>query len=403
MMRESGGRVHTPGVYLVCTQASLQSGATYAMARVASIGRDSGYRVLMAGPWSADVEAYLRSQGLEIEQIPISPLRGPRAVLHNLKWLLTLPWQVLSLIRSLRGFGASLVHANEISDVVALVAARLAGLPLVLHIRAHLESRFQAKLLLWIVDKLCHSVIVPSRSVKTWIERERLQLAPKVEIINEVAFDPDEFRSGSRQRGRNSLGLSEGQKLVLLVSKLGILKGHLVFLEAVERTVSQLDEPTVFAVAGDLMTDHYAEAELIRERARLARERGADVRMLGFRGDVPDLTAAADVFVHCPIYPDPFPTVILQAMSAGRAVIGSRIGGIVEQIQPGETGLLVPAGDPGELAAAIVKLVENDQLREQLGAAAGEYAAAAFSVKTQAIAQTAHYQKLMEQRNSSIS
>ena len=67
---------------------------------------------------------------------------------------------------------------------------------------------------------------------------------------------------------------------------------------------------------------------------------------------------------------DASPTVTLEAMACGRPVIGSRIGGIVDQIIDGETGLLVPPGDEQALCKAMQRLVDDPDLRERMGAAA---------------------------------
>jgi glycosyltransferase involved in cell wall biosynthesis len=65
-----------------------------------------------------------------------------------------------------------------------------------------------------------------------------------------------------------------------------------------------------------------------------------------------------------------FGNVVTEAMSRGRAVIASRLGGIVDIIEDGESGLLVPPGDDVALAAAIQRLIEDPLTRERLGEAA---------------------------------
>jgi glycosyltransferase involved in cell wall biosynthesis len=78
---------------------------------------------------------------------------------------------------------------------------------------------------------------------------------------------------------------------------------------------------------------------------------------------------------------DASPTVTLEAMISGKAVIGSRIGGIVDQVVDGETGLLVPPGDTAALCAAMQRLIENPEVRERMGAA-GRVRVAEFQAKT---------------------
>jgi glycosyltransferase involved in cell wall biosynthesis len=67
------------------------------------------------------------------------------------------------------------------------------------------------------------------------------------------------------------------------------------------------------------------------------------------------------------IWPDPLPGVVREAMSRGRPVVATAIGGNLDMVRDGETGLLVPPGDPRPLAAAIARLLDDPDLRERLG------------------------------------
>jgi glycosyltransferase involved in cell wall biosynthesis len=81
---------------------------------------------------------------------------------------------------------------------------------------------------------------------------------------------------------------------------------------------------------------------------------------------------SAALVVVPPIWPEPCPTVVLEALAYGRAVVASRVGGIPDLVVDGESGLLVPPADPGALAAAIGSLLgpgNRDRL-EAMGAAA---------------------------------
>jgi glycosyltransferase involved in cell wall biosynthesis len=95
---------------------------------------------------------------------------------------------------------------------------------------------------------------------------------------------------------------------------------------------------------------------------------GRATELAGARHDVPELLAAADIFVLS-TRSEGLPLSILEAMSAGLPVVASRVGGIPELVVDGETGLLVPPGDPASLAAAIERLLEDPGLRDRLGAA----------------------------------
>lgn len=70
------------------------------------------------------------------------------------------------------------------------------------------------------------------------------------------------------------------------------------------------------------------------------------------------------------IWPDPCPTTVLEAMASGRAVVTTSIGGMVDMIVDGQSGLLVPPGDDRELAAAMGRLLADGELRTRLSAGA---------------------------------
>jgi len=74
------------------------------------------------------------------------------------------------------------------------------------------------------------------------------------------------------------------------------------------------------------------------------------------------------------IAPEALPSVVLEAMSRGRPMIGSSIGGYADMIEEGVNGLLATPGDPGSLAEAMTLLSEDEELRERLGRGAGDRA-----------------------------
>ncbi len=100
------------------------------------------------------------------------------------------------------------------------------------------------------------------------------------------------------------------------------------------------------------------------------------VQLLGALSEaaVLEKVAAADIFALASVIDaqgasDVFPTVIIEAMAAGRPVVSTRLAGIPEAVADGETGLLVPPGDPAALATALERLMRDAELRRQLGRA----------------------------------
>ncbi|MBK7947565.1 MAG: glycosyltransferase [Deltaproteobacteria bacterium] len=118
---------------------------------------------------------------------------------------------------------------------------------------------------------------------------------------------------------------------------------------------------------------------------RLAAELGigSRVHLLGLRNDVDRLLEAADVFVQ-PSRSEGLPLAVLEAMAAGLPVVATRVGGMGEAVVDGETGMLVGAERPDELARALRSLLEDDALRRRMGIEARARAEAEFSVETMA-------------------
>src|SRR5207253_4803792 len=95
------------------------------------------------------------------------------------------------------------------------------------------------------------------------------------------------------------------------------------------------------------------------------------VHVLGPRKDVPALMHAMDVFAMPSIW-EGFGLVLLEAMAAGRPIVASRVATIPEVVLDGETGLLVPAGDPLALADALAHLAQQPALAARMGEAGRE-------------------------------
>ncbi len=102
------------------------------------------------------------------------------------------------------------------------------------------------------------------------------------------------------------------------------------------------------------------------------------VTFLGHRDDVPARLAEADIFV-LPSRSEAFPNAVLEAMAAGLPIVASGVGGILELIDDGRTGLLVRPGDAEALAERLCVLMEDEALASRLGAAARNEAHARYS------------------------
>jgi N-acetyl-alpha-D-glucosaminyl L-malate synthase BshA len=91
-----------------------------------------------------------------------------------------------------------------------------------------------------------------------------------------------------------------------------------------------------------------------------------NIKMTGFRSDIPNLMSCADVGVLCS-ETESAPLTLLEGMSTGLPMVSTRVGGVLEILNDGENGLLVPPKSPEELAQTILRLYRDGKLREKLG------------------------------------
>jgi glycosyltransferase involved in cell wall biosynthesis len=135
----------------------------------------------------------------------------------------------------------------------------------------------------------------------------------------------------------------------------------------------------LFVVLGDDLKNGGATRRAMEARVAAAGMTGR-FRFLGFRKDAPRLVQAFDV-IAVPSHVEPLGNATLEAMAAGRPVVGTRVGGIPEMVVDGVTGILVPPHDPAALAAALARIADEPSTRARMQAAARQRAQTAFSLE----------------------
>jgi L-malate glycosyltransferase len=167
--------------------------------------------------------------------------------------------------------------------------------------------------------------------------------------------------------------LPHGSPIVGNVAALVPHKGQKHLVEAAALVVRQVPDAR-FVIAG--------EGELRPALEHQIKHLGLEkhVVLAGFRTDILSLHKAFDIFVMSSVT-EGLGTSVLDAMACGRPVVATTAGGIPEVVRDGTTGMLVPPRDPQAMAEAIVKLLRNDGLRAQMGAAGTSLANARFSAE----------------------
>jgi len=175
-----------------------------------------------------------------------------------------------------------------------------------------------------------------------------------------------------------------------VVGRLEEQKGHRYLLAALPELSRQIPDLTVVLVGEG------REEEALKRQVEELGVAG-QVHFLGTRRDLPRLFRAMDLFVQPSLW-EGLPLTLLMAMAARLPVLGTRVSGMTEVVEDGVNGRLVPAGDSGALAQAMVELYHRPEVRDRLGEAARLTVAEHYSQKAMLRRLEELYLKIMEEK-----
>lgn len=209
-------------------------------------------------------------------------------------------------------------------------------------------------------------------------------------IFSGIDTAPFEAAITAREQTRATLGVPPGALLIGGVGRLEPVKGFTHFVEAACR-MADAQPNAVFILVGD----GSQRAQLERQAAPL----GSRFRFLGLRQDIPNLMAALDILT-VPSLNEGMGRVLLEAGAAGIPVVASRVGGIPDIVDNGETGLLVPPKDAKALAAALMELAQQPERRRLMGDTARAKVVPHYSLESMVRQIETLYEELLDERTN---
>ena len=271
-------------------------------------------------------------------------------------------------------FDPEVIHAHDpMAVALAAIALRVkrasARRPLVVasrrvdfHLKRHAFSRWKYSH----VDVF----IAASRFIASILEQDGIA-ADRIEVVHD-GVDLAAIDRQPAADAHSTLWLPHGAPIVGNVAALAPHKGQRHLVAAATLVIHSVPDAR-FVIVGD--------GELRESLEHQIKDLGLThhVTLTGFRSDALWLMKSFDLFVMSSVT-EGLGSAILEAMACGRAVVGTETGGIPEAIDAGTTGLLVPPGDEPALAAAIVRLLRDPELRASLGRAGRERVEREFSV-----------------------
>lgn len=306
-------------------------------------------------------------QGVDVYFAPIVRFKRTCNPLKLIRSLAVLVMGVKGLIGAASAHRASVIHANSISAALyAGPAARIIGARSFLHLRDMIRLGAVGRILVGMFD----CTIAVSQATADFYGLKDTHIIPSG--VNFGRFD--ENSSDLALRAAGSIG--QDSPVVGMVGQLVSWKNHGDFIRAAS-CIRSVAGGVRFVVAGtDIFDDNPAYRD---ELIELSKRFGLSdvVTFLGWWDDMPGFYSSLSVLVH-PALGEPFGRVLVEAMGCGLPVVAYDCGGPSETVRDGKTGFLVPAGDWEALAERTCRILQDGNLRSELGAAAKKRARSRF-------------------------
>jgi glycosyltransferase involved in cell wall biosynthesis len=274
------------------------------------------------------------------------------------------------------------VYINSANVIVGPALKQKNQTELVWHLHEIVEHPSLLKSFLAYLIGKADKIIVVSKATQMFWEKA---IGNKQVHLLYNGMDLSRYTNVSSEKTNIIPNASPNETWVGMIGRVQPWKGQHYFLDIIEAYLKlhPSDTSTRFIIAGDAYPGYEnlaIELSLAIERKGLHKR----VTYLGYRSDIPQLLSALDVLVLPSTSPDPLPTVVLEAMAAGKPVLATAQGGALEMVVDQETGRFMPIGDAKQAAAILAELLHHKERLKEMGTAGRrrvekEFSAAAFA------------------------
>ncbi len=288
---------------------------------------------------------------------------------------------ILPLIKILKKNRIDLIHLNSglRNGEGAILAGCLAGVPVVCHGRWFSKWTAFEKIFIRFVKFF----IFISKAVSEHFAKLGVTATKGMVIHN--AIDLSNYNNGYDIADvRREFGWGTEEKIICMVGRIVKWKGHEYFLKTIAEFCKK--NPLVRGIIIGEPPISQSGQRYFQKLKFLTQELGIAQKVVftGFRDDVPRLMSAMDIVVHFSTKPEPFGRVVIEGMASEKPVIATAAGGVMDIIEDGVTGILVPCGDSRALAHAIEQILSNPFKARQIGIAARKSVEAKFTIQKHA-------------------
>ena len=288
----------------------------------------------------------------------------------------------IRLARTVRQRKIDVLHSHMFrASLFASPIGTLCGVPVIIettHVReTWRKGWFKSK---FIVDRaishLIDRYIAVSEANSRYLIGQKGIPEKKVSVIqNGCSIERVDPQRAHPEGIRESLGFSNSDLVLLVMARLEPQKGHRILLQALSLLRAEFPSIRLICLGTGALKD---------ELTKTARDLGLEkiVRFVGFRSNVGDWLAAVDIGV-LPSFYEGLPLTAVETLAAGIPLVATAVDGTPEVVIDGETGHLVPPGDPAAMAEAIGRLARQPELRRKFALAGRDRVLKRFTVQRQ--------------------
>jgi len=369
------------------------------------IGAGHDVAVAMVEP-NGEVRKIYEGRGATVFDTPEIPLfrhttagwarlGDPRACVYQARAFAKRSAGVARVRHLIDAWKPDIVHLNSVTLALLTNGLRGCGAPLVWHVRESpvqgyfgMRLRYLRESLLREADEI---IFLSESDRQAWVQGRRGQ------VVHNVVPIHDQPCAEAIGKERERFGLEPGDRAVAYVGGLTEIKGIFPLIEAVRELAPRFPRLRIVAPGMELTEPRTLKARIARrvlpalglardyERANHeigSPELAAFFRRSSFVHDILPVIAACEFIVFPSTRPH-FARPVVEAANVGRPAIGSDLGGVCDLIEPGRTGVLVPAGNAKALAAAMDQLLSDPAHTAAMGQAARETARNRFDAAAQ--------------------
>jgi glycosyltransferase involved in cell wall biosynthesis len=328
---------------------------------------------------SPGVFPLVESIGSKLKVFRVKRIYGLSGLIQGIRFYRFLKDEKISIVQTYH-FG---------SDIWGTVIAHLAGIRAIVSNRRDMgfwrkDLHVQAYRM---VNRRVKRIIVNARSIKDMVVKTEGVMPEKIDVIyNGVEFE----NAQTADVPREDLGLNSDDIVLAHVANLKAVKGHVYLFEALRAILKKQTNIKLLLIGEDMFNGSLQKkAEDLGIANHMA--------FLGKRQDVGALLRIADICV-LPSLSEGLSNAILEYMVASKPVVATNVGGNPELVDDGVTGFLVPKEDAPGLADALLKLIDDRDLRITMGAQGRQKAVANFSMEGMAKRYVQLYDSLLPKR-----